>query len=77
MSPVSGDAEIQDVRYTRYRGERRGRLPAWARWRAGLLRSLGAARLEGKAVDHAHGARARARSSSSACALFADRPAST
>ena len=45
MSPVSGDAEIQDVRYTRYRGERRGRLAgvgSLARW--GALRSLGARR---------------------------------
>ena len=45
MSPVSGDAEIRDVRYTRYGGERRGRLAgvmSLARW--GALRSLGARR---------------------------------
>ena len=45
MSPVSGDAEIRDVRYTRYGGERRGRLSgvmSLARW--GALRSLGARR---------------------------------
>lgn len=45
MSPVSGDAEIRDVRYTRYGGERRGRLAGvWSLARWGALRSLGARR---------------------------------
>ncbi len=45
MSTHSGDAEIRDVRYVRYDGERRGRLAgvmSLARW--GGLRSLGARR---------------------------------
>lgn len=45
MSPASGDAEIRDVRYSRYDGERRGAMSgivSLARW--GALRSLGARR---------------------------------
>jgi ABC-2 type transport system permease protein len=45
MSTRSGDAEIRDVRYVRYDGERRGRLAgvvSLARW--GGLRALGARR---------------------------------
>ncbi len=45
MSTPSGDAEIRDVRYSRYEGERRGPLAgvvSLARW--GALRSLGARR---------------------------------
>lgn len=45
MSTSSGDAEIRDVRYVRYDGERRGALAgvfSLARW--GALRSLGARR---------------------------------
>ena len=45
MSPASRDAQIRDVRYSRYTGERRGRVAAvmsLARW--GALRSLGARR---------------------------------
>lgn len=45
MSPASHDAEIRDVRYSRYDGARRGRLAgvaSLARW--GALRSLGARR---------------------------------
>lgn len=45
MSTSSGDAEVRDVRYARYEGERRGPLAgvaSLARW--GALRSLGARR---------------------------------
>lgn len=45
MSTSSGDAEIRDVRYSRYDGDRRGTLAgvvSLARW--GALRSLGARR---------------------------------
>ncbi|WP_217920835.1 ABC transporter permease subunit [Miltoncostaea oceani] len=45
MSPASRDAEIRDVRYQRYDGQRRGRgaaVMSLARW--GALRSLGARR---------------------------------
>jgi ABC-2 type transport system permease protein len=45
VSPASHDAEIRDVRYSRYDGARRGRLAgvgSLARW--GALRSLGARR---------------------------------
>ncbi len=62
--PRTADAEIRDVRYGTYAGERRGRAAAvvsLARW--GALRSLGARRgWKAKAVpDHAHPAGRRAR----------------